>query len=83
MKFSNIQYSIINYSPCDVHDILRTYFITGILYLLTLFTHFTHLSPPCPHLCQPPVCSLYLWIFFFVLFLDSTSKCDHMVFVFV
>ena len=59
------------------------YFITGSLCLLIPFTYFTH--PPIP--CQPPVCSLYLWVCFcfvmFICFLDSTCKWNHAVFVFL
>ena len=48
-----------------------TNLINGSLYFLITFT-------PC--LWQPPVCSLFLWVLFF---LDSTYKWDHMVFVFL
>ena len=53
-------------------------FLTGSLSLLILFTHFAH-----PHLWQIPICSLYLWVWFFVCwFLGSTYKWYHMAFVF-
>lgn len=43
-------------------------------------------SPNPPH-WQPPTCSLYPWLFLFssfiLIFLDSTYKRDHMVYVFL
>ena len=38
-----------------------TYLMTGSLYLLTTFTHFGPTSTPC--LRQPPIRSLYPWVF--------------------
>ena len=39
------------------------YLITGSLYLLTIFTHFTY-PPTNPHLWQPPICSLPMSLVF-------------------
>ena len=36
-------YSIIDYIPQAIHIIPMTYFLTGSLYLLTLFTYFINL----------------------------------------
>ena len=63
------------------------YFVTGYLYLLISATYFTR-HPPPPQ--QPPVCSLYLWVCFYVVtlvhlfcfFLDATGTWNHMAFVF-
>ena len=38
---------------------MTVYFINGSLYLLTLYPC---CSLPIPHLWQPPICRLYLWI---------------------
>ena len=67
-QLSNIQYSIIN---CSHH---------GCLYMV--FIHvYTGVSPECfLHLCQPPVCSLNLWLLVFIL--ASKYKWDRTVFVF-
>ena len=43
---SNMQYSSIDYSHCDVHYISRTYLLTGYLYLLIPFSHFTPFHTP-------------------------------------
>ena len=52
-----MQYSI-NYSYHAVHGIIKfTYFITGSLYLLTPFIHFTHSPYPTHCLWQPPTYS--------------------------
>ena len=51
------------------------------LYFLILFTYFSHST-----LSQPPFCSLYLWVHFYLFcfcFLDSTYKRDCMVFAFL
>ena len=59
------------------------YFITGSLYLLTIFTHFTR--PPHPFsVNHQSVLCIYELIFtcLFALFLDSTCKRDRTVFVF-
>ena len=63
------------------------YFMTGNLYLLTCFIHFAHPSNS-PPFWQPPFCSLYRWVFSFVLcihlfcFLVSTYKWNQKIFVF-
>ena len=62
------------------------YFIAESLYLSIPFGYFTH--PPQLPLppWQSPVCSQYLCLFLFCLFVcfsDSTYKWDHTVFVFV
>ena len=59
-----------------------SFLIPPKVYILTSFTHFSH---PHLHLWPPPIYSLYLWlVFFFVcLFLDSTYKWEHTVFVFL
>ena len=51
-----------------------TCFLTGSLYILTPFAPFM-----LPHLWQPPVCSLHLWAWFFLL--DSTYNWECIVFV--
>ena len=66
--------------PAKAHDVFiynRKFVPFDFLYLFC--------SSPTPYLWQPPMCSLYLcaWFGFFVLFLDSTYKWDHMVFVFI
>ena len=62
------------------------YYVTGGLYLLIPFIYFAH-SPQPPPFWQPPICSLYLWIYFHIVssfcFLDSTYKWDHAVFLFL
>ena len=57
------------------------YFITGSLYLLTTFTHFAHPHASAPSNYQSVLC-IYEFGFLF-LFLDSTYKWDHVVFVFL
>ena len=60
------------------------YHITGGLYLLILFNYFTYLHPP--PFWQPPICSMYLLVYFHFVylfsFLNSTYPLDHGVFVF-
>ena len=71
-----MQYSV-NYSHHAVHSILMTH-----LFCKLKFVPFDPLHPFCsphPHVWQPPICSLYLWA---CLFLVSTYKWDHTVFVF-
>ena len=56
---------------------------------MTTFTHSVSLPTPHPpdsNLWQPPICSLYLWVQFLVLFcffLYPTYKWNHTVFVFL
>ena len=45
------------------------YLITGGLYLLTTCTHFS----PLPQLWQPPICFLFLWVWFFKIPCIGTS----------
>ena len=58
-------------------------FVTGRLYLLIFLTYFIHFYL----LSSNHFCSLYLWLlfycFFTFVFLDSTYKWNHMVFVFL
>ena len=49
------------------------YFITESRYFLIPFTLFT-IPPPATSLWQPSVCSLYLWVCFCFVFLDSMSQ---------
>ena len=55
-------------------NLSTTCFLTGSLYILTPFAPFM-----LPHLWQPPVCSLHLWAWFFLL--DSTYNWECIVFV--
>ena len=61
------------------------YFITGSLWLLNTFSHFTHLPPPTSDNNQSVFfvskSSIFL-VCFLVWFLDSIYKWDHVVFVF-
>ena len=51
-------------SHCTVREFpSMTFILTGSLYFLIPFTHFVHLSK-LPPFCQPPICSLYLWVCF-------------------
>ena len=43
---SNMQYSVMSYSPHAVYYIPMTYFVTGSLYLLMSFTFFAHTPAP-------------------------------------
>ena len=78
-----------DYILYTVHYISMTYLFDNWnfspLNLPHLFDSFLHLL----FLWQPPLCSLYLWIYFcFVIFvhllcfLDSTDKWNHIVFIF-
>lgn len=63
------------------------YFMTGSLSILILFTHFTqpHPTPPTAGNYQSVLCICEFGFggFCFVLFLDSTYKRDHALFVFL
>ena len=74
-------YYIIDHIPCAVYYIpVLIYFITGGLYLLIPFTHFTVCSLPSGIMCL-----FYESAFIFSLFclLDDTCKWSHTVFVFL
>ena len=72
----------IDYIPLAVHSISMTH----ILVTLHLPHYFTHPPKPYP-LWQLPVCSLYLWICSFVLFVHfleySTYKWNYAVFLII
>ena len=72
LQFSNMQLSIINYSHHAIHYIPKTfYFITGT---------FNFCSPPIPHLCQPTICFMYLWVQFWGFFgKEPTCKWNYTV----
>ena len=53
------------YIPCHVLD-LHDYFMSRNLCHLIPFTCFTHRSYSS-HLWQPPVCSLYVWVYFYLI----------------
>ena len=59
------------------------YFLTRCLYLLIPFIYFTFPTPTPNRPRQPPICSLYLWVFFHFGLFNSTYKWDHSVFVFL
>ena len=54
------------------------YFITGSLYLLISLTYFSH-PPHPPPLWQPPVSSLYLWVYSVLLhlFISCVFQIPH------
>ena len=71
---ANNKDSNINFHRHSIHHIPGlTYFIAG-----SIFWPLLPLLPP-----QPPICSLYLWVFVFVCFLESIYKGGHTVFIFL
>ena len=75
-------YSLSNFQICNTwslitaaHYIPRDYYlITGSLYILTNFTHFTQPFPFTTCLWQPPICSLYVWVVCVRVYLGYTCK---------
>lgn len=58
---------------------LQTHDINFINQFLCILTPFTHLPTPLPHLWQPPISSLHIWVHFFFawtsLILHLYSRC--------
>ena len=88
-SLNKFQYS---YNTASITIVTMLYLTFPELIYKWKFSAFDHLSAfkphPSPPACfwQPPVCSLYLWVWSFVLFcfvLDSTYKRTRTVFAFL
>lgn len=74
-QLSNVQYSIVSYS---YHPVLTCPGLKNLT--LGVCTFWSPHPVPSVFIWQPPICFLFLWIW---LFLDSTYKWEHTVFIFL
>ena len=80
-QLSNMQYSIINCSHQAVYYIPMTYLFHN--WNCVPFDPLHPFDPHhTPHLWQPPICSLFLWVWLFKE-KDSAFRWDHTAFAFL
>ena len=74
LVLSNIWHSTVNHSHCAIHYIPRTYFMTWSLYFWQPSPIVHTGTPLCfSSLRQPPICSLYLWVWL-IFYISHTSE---------